>query len=213
MKANTLKLIPIHGVSINPMLKDDQVDFSTISFEKGYGCIVKAGVQVQGAVEADVTVDMVIDTYSSSSYQEATNDYKTYGKTEIEEHLVESEREHDYKDWWFWLFSHSGKSHDHYKDSTTDTVSFTDQNLTKTLTNRFSEKKQSYKVSGTFHIKSTRFVPTTAYLYIELLNIKTQDGSTTTVISQNSQPVAADGNGSTDGLETSGGNLTILPIS
>lgn len=214
MKEKTLKLLTIHGTSSLAVLKDDKMDFSTISFEKGYGSIVKAGIRVQGCVTAAVNVDMILDTYSTSSYKETTNDYSTFGNTEITEHLRESERTQDYKDWWFWLFSASGKDHDHYKDSTSDTVSINDEKLSTSLKNNFSEKKQSYKVSGTFHITSNRYIPTDAYLYIELLNITTKDGSTTTVISPNSQPIVADQNGSTEGLEIAKlSRLHIVPIS
>lgn len=212
MKSEILTVLPIQNARHTAVLQQEAADFSSVSYQKGYGSIVQAGVSVSGKVSATVTVDLEIETYSSSSYQETSNDYSTYGDTTITEHLRESEKTQDYKDWWFWLFSASGKDHEHYKDSQSETVSITDNRTSQSLTNNFSEKKQTFHVSGTFTVTSDSYVPTTAYLYIEVLNIRTADGSTTTVISQNSQPVAADGNGSTSGLSAQG-QLNIVPIS
>lgn len=55
------------------------------------------------------------------------------------------------------------------------------------------------------------FIPTTAYLFVEMLQIKTRDGDTTTVI--NSSPIAADASGDISNVRTdSGQKLNILPL-
>lgn len=190
-------------------LKNEQSDYSSITFEHGYGQLTKAGATVQAGVKGKVSIDLQIETYGSQSYHATSEEIKSKVDTHIYEHLKETESSQNYSDWWFWLFSSSGKNYQHYKDSTQDTVSLSDQTITNSLTNNFSEQKQTFHVSGDFTIEGTSMIPTTVFLFIETLNITTKDGSTTTVIS--STPVAADANGNTSNVKTDG-KLNIIPL-
>lgn len=190
-------------------LKNEQSDYSSITFEHGYGQLTKAGATVQAGVKGKVSINLQIETYNSQSYHTTTEEIKSKVDTHIYEHLKESESTQNYSNWWFWLFSSSGKNYEHYKDSTQDTVSLSDQAITNSLTNNFSEKRQKFEVTGDFTIEGTSMIPTTVFLFIETLNITTKDGSTTTVIS--STPVAADANGNTSNVKTDG-KLNIIPL-
>lgn len=210
-----LNLIPFYnkgmktkGMKVN-VLKGEQSDYSSISFEHGYGQLSKAGAVVQEGVKGKVTIDLEIETYSSQAYQATTEEIKSEVDSHVYEHLQETEHSQNYSSWWFWLFSSSGKDYEHYKNETQDSVSISNQSITHALTNNFSENKQTFHVTGEFTVEGTSKIPTTVYLFIETLHITTKDGSTTTVIS--STPVAADSNGDTSSVKTDG-KLNIIPL-
>lgn len=184
--------------------------FSKIQFEHGYGQLSKAGCVVMQGVTGEVNISLEVSTYDSEAYKETSKEIKQYIKTETYDHLEECEREQNYNDWFFWLFSDSGKDYQHYKDETNDTVEINDQKVTDIMDKKFSESKKNMKVSGTFQVTGNRAMPTEVYLYIETLNIQTADGQTTTII--NSDPVVADKDGDTSAATINSGKLHIVPI-
>lgn len=209
MKKQQLRIVPLFDVSYPKALKAEKSEYSDISFQHGYGQLTRAGVTVRKGVKGKVTVDMAIETYDSASYKASTQEIKNVVTTNTYEHLDETEKRHDYGDWWFWLFSASGEDYQHYKEEVTDSVSISDQTITDSLTNNFSDKKQKIRVKGEFEIEGTSNIPTTAYLFVETLNITTSDGAATTVI--NTTPVAADAEGNT-GTISAEGKLNIIPF-
>lgn len=208
-----LNLIPLYNSGTRTeeknTLKGEQSNFSSVSFEHGYGQLSKTGAVVQEGVKGKVTIDLEIETYSSQAYQATTDEVKSEVDSHIYEHLQETESSQNYSSWWFWLFSSSGKDYEHYKNETQDSVSISNQSITHSLTNNFSENKQTFHVTGEFTVEGTSKIPTTVYLFIETLHITTKDGNTTTVIS--STPVAADASGDTNGVKADG-KLNIIPL-
>lgn len=205
-----LKLVPLYNAKDATCNSNEESSkYSSITFQHGYGQLSKAGAVVQKGVKGTVTIDLEIESYSSQAYQATTDEIKSEVDTQIYNHLQETEHSQNYSSWWFWLFSSSGKDYEHYKDETQDTVSINNQSITDSLTNNFSENRQTFRVTGEFTVEGTSMIPTTVYLFIETLNITTKDGSTTTVIS--STPVAADADGNTSNVKTDG-KLNIIPI-
>lgn len=193
-------------------LKDESSDYSTFEFSHGYGSLCSAGVVVSKGVSATVHVDIKISTYAEASYKKTVNEIKNVLDSQITEQLDECSSQKNYSNWWLWLFSANRSDYEHHKNSKTETVNTTDTTVSDSLKQNFSKNKQDYHVTGDFTVVGTSFEPTKAFLFVEMLKIKTKDGNTTTVI--NSSPTAADEEGYTDKASVQPGQkLNIEPLS
>lgn len=189
-----------------------QDDRSSFEFTHGYGMLYKAGVTVSQGVSATVDISVKISTFSKDFYTNTTNEIKNVLDSKITEHLDESIKQSNFANWWFWLFSASESDYNHHKDSQTESVNTTCERVSNSLKKNFSTNKQDYEISGTFTLVGQHDRDTTACLFVEMLQIKTKDGNTTTVI--NSSPIAADETGDTSKVSTDPNQkLNILPIS
>lgn len=190
---------------------NEQDDYSSFEFTHGYGMLYKAGVSVEKGVSATVNVSIKISTFSKDFYTNTTNEMRNTLDSKVTEHLDESTSQSNFADWWFWLFSANESDYNHHKDSQTESVNTTDTTVSNSLKKNFSTNKQDYEITGTFTVVGQSQQPTTAYLFVEMLQIKTKDGSTTTVI--NSSPIAADDTGDTSKVSIdSDKKLNILPL-
>lgn len=210
-----LHIIPLFGEEslLNEEGKSEastDSQFSKISYTHGYGLLSKAGCVVMQGVTGEVNISLEVTTYDSSAYEQVTNEIEQYVKTDTYNHLTESEHKRNYNDWFFWLFSDASSDYQHYKDSSSESVTINNQKVTNTMDQKFSENRKTMKVNGTFKVTGNTIQPTEVYLYIETLNIKTADGQTTTII--NSDPVIADKDGNTDVGNVTDGKLHIVPI-
>lgn len=207
-----LNILSIPTPNKNVTDSDEKSDFSSVSFQHGYGKLSKIGFSVKGkGIKGKISISMEIETYDSHSYTASTNEVKTVVDTHTYEKLEETEVEGNYSSWWFWLFSSSGKSYEHYKNETSDSVTFTDQSITDSLTQNFSKNNQTYKITGEFEVEGTSNIPAEVYLYVETLIITTKDGSTTTVINSNNVDIADD-KGNKGDAKITDGKLNILPL-
>lgn len=190
---------------------DESTDYSSFEFRHGYGTLYKAGASVGKGVTAKVKVDLCVSTFTEDSYEVTTNEMKNVLDSSITEHLRETTSQSNHADWWFWLFSNSSSDYQHHKDAHTETVNTTDTTVSNSIKKNFSNNKQDYHITGEFEIVGESVIPTTAYLFVEMLQITTKDGNTTTVI--NSSPIAADANGDTSKVSTDPSQkLNILPL-
>lgn len=214
---NKLNLVPVFNAVYGeekhtqyPKADGETNAYSSVTYQHGYGQLVKAGAYLTPGVKGTVEIDLELETYDSSSYEASTKEVKNSVSSEVHEHLEETERSSNYSDWWFWLASFSSKDYEHLKNSSTSSISFSDESITDSLTKNFSENKKNYSVKGSFTVEATSDMPVMVYLYIEMLNVTTADGSTTSII--NSTPVAADENGDVSKAKVTDGKLNIIPI-
>lgn len=192
-------------------LSNEEENYSSFDIQHGYGQLYKAGVTVTKGVTVTANVSITISTFSEDSYNNTTNEMKNVLDSKITEHLDESRSQSNYADWWFWLFSSNESQYNEHKEKKDETINTTDTTVINSLKKNFTSNKQDYKVTGTFTVVGQSDIPTTACLFVEMLQIKTKDGSTTTVI--NSSPIAADEHGDTSKLSTDpSSKLNILPL-
>lgn len=213
------KINIISGLDFNNLTKSlslvknsENTDYSKVSFTHGYGQLSKAGVTVQKGIRGSVDVSLKISTYSEDFYSAVTKDISTLVTKDVSSKLEENIKSKNSANWWFAIFAggnNSNKDYQYYKDSKESSVQFGNSKIVDSLNTHSKDSMGEFEVKGHFEIIGTSNIPTTAYLFIETLTIKTTDGSTMTVV--NSEPVAADKDGDKKGLETSG-KLNIIPL-
>ncbi len=200
-----VKQIPGSGSNVS-----EDSNFSHYTYTHGYGQLSKAGCVLSQGVSGTVNISLEITTYDSEAYEQTTDEIKQYVQTNIHEHLVESEKKHNYSDWFFWLISGSESDYNHQKEHQSDTISINNQNIVHTMNQKFSDSKKTMHVSGEFTVQGCSSIPTEIYLYVETLNITTADGQVTTVI--NSTPAVGDKDGNTNVGNITNGKLSIVPL-
>lgn len=188
----------------------ESAGFSKFEVQHGYGKLIRVGATVQKGAKVTMHVDIKVNSYESHSYEAATEEVRTSTDKKVMEHLDETKRESNYSDWWLWFHSKNESEYEHHKQLNQETIEETDQTKLDALERNFSEQKHEYQVSGDFVVEGVSMVPTTAYLFVEILNIVVDEQSTTVI---NSNAVAATEDGDTSKVKIDGDSkLNILPI-
>ena len=189
----------------------ENVDYSTFELTHGYGQLIKAGAVIQKGVTGTLTVDLKIRSFKETSYKAATDSVRTHMDEKIVEHLDECEKKKNHADWWFWFHSNSESEYEHHKNQNKETITDKDQEKTHALEESFGTDSQEYHVSGTFQVEGQSTIPTTVFLFVEMLTITTSNGQSQHVI--NSTPIAADGDGDTSAAKVKDGEkLNIVAL-
>ncbi|MDR0944496.1 MAG: alpha-xenorhabdolysin family binary toxin subunit A [Ruminococcus sp.] len=192
---------------------DSAAGGTVFSFEQGYGNLSKAGATVQIGVTGHVEIDLEITSLSEKFYTETTNDLQSTFTHETTSEMQRATENNDQQSWWFAFLAGGSSSHQTSSDISKQQngeVTFTDSKVTNSATQNMEKNKQKFRVKGSFDIVGQSYIPTTVYLFIETLTIKTSDGQTILIPTQN--VAAADANGNT-GAGTPSGKLNITPIS
>lgn len=186
-------------------------DYSDFKITHGYGKLIRAGVTVQKGVKATLEVSIRLTSYKQSSYAAATDTVRNHLDKNIVEHLDECEQRSDHADWWLWFHSSSESEYEHHKEQTSEQIVNTDETKIKALDQSFSGDTQEYEVKGTFEVEGLSMIPTTAFLFVEMLTITTSEGKSMNVI--DSTAVAASEDGDTSKAKIDGSpKLNIVPM-
>lgn len=184
--------------------------YSSIDVSHGHGRLIRAGVTVQKGIKGKVTVDMTFTSFKDISYTAATDEVRTHLDEKVVEHLDECERQKNHSDWWLWFHSNNESEYEHHKQQNKETIKDTDEKRIQALEKSFTHETQQYHVTGEFEVEGLSMIPTTAYLFVEMLSLKI-GSETTTVI--NSNAVAATEDGDTSDVKIDGdAKLNILPL-
>lgn len=185
--------------------------YSDFKITHGYGKLIRAGVTVQKGVKATLEVSIKLTSYQESSYTAATDTVRTHLDKNIVEHLDECEKKSDHADWWLWFHSSSESEYEHHKKQTSEEIVNTDETKIKALDQSFSGSAQEYEVKGTFEVEGLSMIPTTAFLFVEMLTITTSEGKSMNVIDSNAVAATEDGDTSKAKIDGSP-KLDILPL-
>jgi hypothetical protein len=185
---------------------------SSISYQQGYGQLSKAGATVQSGVTGHISVNLKISSFSEEYYETSTKELTDTLTKETIDKMEEHRRNCDYSSWWFTFLAGCDGRHDsdYYKNQQSTSVSIADTKVFSAVTKNMSSCKTDYEVRGEFDIVGQGFTPTTVFLFIETLTVRTSDGMTVIVPTTNT--AVADEHGNT-GVGTSGGKLNIVPLS
>jgi hypothetical protein len=184
----------------------------TFSFEQGYANISKAGTVVQVGVIGHNEVDLEITSLSEKFYSDITSDVQNTFSHETTSEMQTAIENSDRKSWWFAFLAGGSSGHQSGSDISSQhngEVTFTDSKVFNSATQRMEKYKQKFRLKGVFDIAGRSYIPMTVYLFIETLTIKTSDGQTIIVPTNNVS--AADALGNT-GAATLSGKLNIIPV-
>ncbi|MCL2018159.1 MAG: hypothetical protein FWG70_00235 [Oscillospiraceae bacterium] len=190
----------------------ESADYKQIKFTNGYGSLSKAGCQVQLGVTGKVTIDLKITSLSERFYKEVTDKIVNEVKNETASELEERYKKTDKRDWWFSFFSGGSKdetSSETYKNSKSSSVDIASTTVFNAVKENLDRNLQEFSVKGTFKITGTSMIPTSVFLYIELLTITMSDGTQFLVPSE--QTKIADDKGKQASAECEG-EITITPL-
>lgn len=186
-------------------------DFSDFKVTHGYGKLIRVGATVQKGTKTKLQVLIKFTSYKKNSYKAATDRVREHVEKNIVEHLDECERENNQADWWLWFHSSSESDYEHHKQQTSEEIVDSDEEKVKALEDNFSDETQDYEVSGEFEVEGLSMIPTTAYLFVEMLTITTSEGKSMNVI--DSAAVAATEDGDTSKVKIDGNpKLNILAL-
>lgn len=169
----------------------------TVSYTQGYGQLAKAGATVQQGVKGSIDVNLEIDSLKAEFYTETTKEVINSVTEEVKSELQEYSKEKNYKKWWFAFLagaSDSGHDSNYYEKQTSCNVTTADTKYINAATSKMSSYKQSYSVTGHFEIEGKSEIATTVYLFIEMLTVRTEDGTTILVPTNNVAVADKDGN-------------------
>lgn len=211
MKLPKIQIVPEITAILLPS-KHIDISGTNISYEQGYGQLSEAGATVQLGVTGNIYIDIMIESLSKDFYRETTDEVINVVSESVRDELKEHCIKEDYKSWWFALFaggSTDKHSSDYYRNQQKDSVNIADTTCYHAISSKMSSYKQQYHVSGDFQIVGQSYIPTTVYLFIETLTVKTQEGTTILIPTQNTAVADKDGN---TGSASTSSKINIVPL-
>ncbi|MDR0944494.1 MAG: hypothetical protein LBM41_08205 [Ruminococcus sp.] len=182
------------------------------SFEQGYARISKAGVIAQVGEVGHDEIDLEIISLSEKFYSDTMEQLGDTFSNETTSEMQRAIDNGDWKSWWFAFLAGGSSSYQTGSDISSQRggeVNFLSRKVFNFTTQNMEKYKQKFRINGSFDIVGKAYFPITVYLFIETLTIKTSDGQTIIIPTEN--VTAADANGQT-GSATSSGKLNIIPM-
>lgn len=220
MAAAHLNIVDLSGSVVTESLafmalsSSEEAKYKNFHVTNGYGKLMRVGVEVSGTASVSVTVDLDLNLVTDDQLDTLYNKYELEISEIDREKLVDIHRVSGSGGRFLGLFSviYGGSgSYEHFKDKTNEHFETKNELQDKVTRELHDMYNRAVKVKGTLTVESTSHIPSRAAIFVETTHIVFADGKRITVVNTNN-PVAANEDGDTSGVQVQSGNLNVVPL-
>lgn len=204
----------LQKVQFTALVPREKAQYQNFEYTNGYGQLTKAGVTVERGGEATADVDIlmhiVTSEHSLAWFHENSDLFTSEQQNTIMGHFDKKNTASAWNAIFAWGATDSSDQNYFHNahNKFTQTHTEKESNFVKSVSKL---KNEAVSVTGHVEMVGTSFIPTTAYVFAQVSTIRFENGSKMHVLNQ-SDPVCADKNGDTGGVDTKPARLHIEPI-
>lgn len=205
----------LQKVQVAGAVSNEETQGVQYTYTNGYGQVTRAGVTVQQGATAQATVNITMDAVTVKTSQEWFNQNKQVFTQSQQDTINGHFDQQDSASGWNAIFAWGaqGSTNQNYFQNANHQAEQTTTDSQTNLVNSASQlQNEKVQVTGTVSITGESMLSTTAFVFAQISTIQFADGQSISVLNQ-SNPIAADSNGSTSGATAQPSKLNVVPLS
>jgi len=205
----------LQKVQVAGAASQEQTEGVQYTYTNGYGQITKAGVTVQQGATAQATVDITMEAVTVDSSKQWFTENKQVFTQSQQDTINGHFDQQDSASGWNAIFAWGAKgstNQNYFQNANHQSEQTATDSQTKLVQSASQLKNQRVKVTGTVSITGESMLSTTAFVFAQISTIQFAEGQSISVLNQ-SNPLAADSNGSTSGATAKPAKLNVVPVS
>jgi hypothetical protein len=204
----------LQKVQVVGAVSNEKVEGVQYTYTNGYGQMTKAGVTVQKGATAQADVNITMKAVTAEASQKWFDENKDVFSRSQQDTIKGHFDKQNSASGWNAIFAWGAKgseSQNYFQNADHQSENTTTAAQTKLVESASTLLDQKVQVTGTVSITGESMFSTTAFVFAQISTIQFADGTTISVINQ-SDPVAADSNGSTSGASAKPATLKVVPL-